>query len=43
MKFNMKIAAIVTIFTSSMLVIITGILLYKGHQHIMMLQYDGFG
>lgn len=38
MKFNKKIAVIVTIFTSSMLVIITGILLYKGHQHIMMLQ-----
>ena len=38
MKFNIKIAAIVTIFTSSMLVLITGILLYKGHQHIMMLQ-----
>lgn len=38
MKFNKKIAVIITIFTSSMLVIITGILLYKGHQHIMMLQ-----
>lgn len=38
MKFNIKIAAIVTVFTSSMLVIITGILLYKGHEHIMMLQ-----
>lgn len=38
MKFNIKIVAIVTIFTSSMLVVITGILLYKGHQHIMMLQ-----
>lgn len=38
MKFNMKIVFIVTIFTSAMLVIITGILLYKGHQHLKMLR-----
>ncbi|MFG3613349.1 sensor histidine kinase [Rummeliibacillus stabekisii] len=37
MKFNIKIAAIITLFTSSMLIVITGILLYKGHQHLMML------
>lgn len=37
MKFNLKVALILAIFTSSMLFMITGILLYKGHEHLMML------
>lgn len=37
MKFNIKIAFIVAAFTMSMLFIITVILLYKGHEHLMML------
>ncbi|WP_397539039.1 sensor histidine kinase [Rummeliibacillus pycnus] len=37
MKFNIKVAFIIAIFTLSMLLIITGILLYKGHEHLMML------
>ncbi|MGX9135080.1 sensor histidine kinase [Rummeliibacillus sp. JY-2-4R] len=37
MKFNIKVATIIAIFTLSMLIIITGILLYKGHEHLMML------
>ncbi|WP_170061412.1 sensor histidine kinase [Rummeliibacillus pycnus] len=37
MKFNVKVAFIIAIFTLSMLLIITGILLYKGHEHLMML------
>lgn len=37
MKFNIKVALIIAIFTLSMLFIITGILLYKGHEHLMML------
>ena len=37
MKFNIKVAFIIAIFSLSMLLIITGILLYKGHEHLMML------
>ncbi|MBD1372324.1 HAMP domain-containing histidine kinase [Hazenella sp. IB182357] len=38
MKFNIKVAAIIAIFSSGMLVFITAILLYKGHEHLMMLR-----
>ena len=37
MKFNVKIASILAAFTFSMLLIITAILLFKGHEHLMML------
>jgi len=37
MKFNLKVAFIIAIFTLIMLLIITCILLYKGHEHLMML------
>src|SRR5690606_15601446 len=37
MKFNIKVALIIAIFTSCMLLFITAILLYKGHEHLMML------
>ena len=37
MKFHIKIALIIAIFSTSILLFITGILLYKGHEHLMML------
>ncbi|GIN87421.1 hypothetical protein J6TS2_38070 [Heyndrickxia sporothermodurans] len=37
MKFNIKVASIIAIFSSCMLLFITVILLYKGHEHLMML------
>lgn len=37
MKFNIKVASIIAIFSSCMLLFITAILLYKGHEHLMML------
>ncbi|MDM5152612.1 HAMP domain-containing sensor histidine kinase [Bacillus sp. DX1.1] len=37
MKFNIKVASIIAIFSSCMLIFITAILLYKGHEHLMML------
>ncbi|MEK4229157.1 sensor histidine kinase [Solibacillus sp. FSL H8-0538] len=38
MKFSIKISAIIAIFSTCMLLMITAILLYKGHEHLMMLQ-----
>ncbi|WP_100404076.1 sensor histidine kinase [Bacillus sp. FJAT-42315] len=37
MKFNIKIAVIISVFSASMLFVITCILLYKGHEHLMMM------
>lgn len=37
MKFNLKVATILAIFSLSMLLMITSILLFKGHEHLMML------
>ncbi|MFG3611403.1 sensor histidine kinase [Rummeliibacillus stabekisii] len=38
MKFNIRIALIIAAFSLTMLLIITAILLYKGHEHLMMLR-----
>lgn len=37
MKFHIKVAVIIAVFSLSMLLLITYILLYKGHEHLMML------
>lgn len=37
MKFNIKVASIIAIFSTCMLLFITAILLYKGHEHLMMI------